>query len=38
MPGYLYFPANLGIHSLRVVLRFDNYAQAYVIPINNPVW
>lgn len=38
MPGYLYFPANLGIHSLRVVLRFEHHAQTFVVPINNPVW
>ena len=38
MPGYLYFPANLGIHSLRVVLRYDQHAQTFIVPINNPVW
>lgn len=38
MPGYLYFPASLSIHSLRVVLRYDNQAQTLVVPINNPVW
>ena len=38
MPGYLYFPANLGIHSLRVVVRFDNHAQTFVVPISNPIW
>ncbi|WP_043635697.1 hypothetical protein [Desulfovibrio sp. TomC] len=38
MPGYLYFPANLGIHSLRVVVRYNNLAQTYIVPISNPVW
>lgn len=38
VPGYLYFPANVGIHSVRVVLRVDNYAQTYIVPVSNPVW
>ncbi|MEL7639202.1 MAG: YMGG-like glycine zipper-containing protein [Solidesulfovibrio sp.] len=38
VPGYLYFPANVGIHSLRVILRVDNYTQTYIVPISQPAW
>jgi hypothetical protein len=38
VPGYLYFPANVGIHSVRVLLRVDNYVQTYIVPISQPVW
>jgi len=38
MPGYLYFPANVGIHSVRVVLRVDNQMQTFIVPISNPAW
>ncbi len=38
VPGYLYFPATLGIHSLRVVMRVDNQMQTFVVPVSNPAW
>lgn len=38
VPGYLYFPANVGIYAVRVVVRADNYAQSYVVPVSRPVW
>jgi hypothetical protein len=38
VPGYLYFPNNVGIHSVRVILRVDNYTQTYIVPISQPAW
>lgn len=38
VPGYLYFPANVGIHSVRVMLRVDNYVQSYMVPVVRPLW
>uniref|UniRef100_I2Q2X8 Glycine zipper domain-containing protein n=1 Tax=Desulfovibrio sp. U5L TaxID=596152 RepID=I2Q2X8_9BACT len=38
VPGYLYFPVNAGIHSVRVVLRVDNQAQTFIVPVSNPAW
>ncbi|WP_428560161.1 MAG: hypothetical protein ACP59X_15925 [Solidesulfovibrio sp. DCME] len=38
VPGYLYFPTNVGIHSLRVTLRVDNYTQTYIVPVSQPAW
>lgn len=38
VPGYLYFPANVGIHSVRVVMRVDNAMQTYIVPVGNPAW
>jgi hypothetical protein len=36
-PGYLYFPANVGITSVRVLLRVENHTQHYTVPITYPV-
>jgi hypothetical protein len=38
VPGWLYFPAGSGIHSLSLKLRVDNQIQEYVVPVGNPVW
>ena len=38
VPGYLYFPANLGIHSVRVVLRVDGAMQTFIVPISQAAW
>ncbi len=38
VPGYLYFPANVGIHSVRLMLRVDNQMQTIIVPISEPAW
>ncbi len=38
VPGYLYFPANAGIHSVRVVMRVDNAMRTFIVPISPAAW
>ena len=38
VPGYMYFPANVGIHSVRLMLRVDNQMQTIIVPISEPSW
>ena len=38
IPGYLYFPNSVGVHSLRVTLRVDNEVQTYIVPVDAPTW
>lgn len=38
VPGYLYFPNNVGIQSVRVILHLGNTVQTFIVPISQAGW